>query len=83
MVTDDSGLNPTGSYQIVDSKDSLNVVNGTYTINPDGSFSFSVDIDRSNSGPNNPGNRRYYTFTLTATDVYGNIGTATAQFYIQ
>ena len=71
-----------GAYTITDSKSS-NVVNGTYTINPDGSFSFNVDISRSNSGPNSAGNRRYYTFTITAADTLGNVGTATVQFYVQ
>jgi len=71
-----------GTYTITDSKSS-NVVNGTFAINPDGSFSFSVDIDRSNNGPNNASNRRYYTFTLHAADNLGNVGTATAQFWVQ
>jgi FtsP/CotA-like multicopper oxidase with cupredoxin domain len=71
-----------GKYTITDSK-SAAVVNGAFTINPDGSFSFSADISRSNSGPNNANNRRYYTFTLSAADNLGNIGTATAQFWIQ
>jgi len=82
-ITSLSDLNfSSGTYTITDSK-STNVVNGTYTINPDGSFSFSTSISRSNSGQNNAANRRYYTFTLHAADNLGNIGTATAQFYIQ
>ena len=48
-----------------------------------GNFSFSTDISRSNNGPNNASNRRYYTFTLSAADTLGNIGTATAQFWVQ
>jgi FtsP/CotA-like multicopper oxidase with cupredoxin domain len=71
-----------GTYTITDSK-SNNVVNGTFTISPSGSFSFSTSISRSNSGPNNASNRRYYTFTIHATDTLGNVGTATAQFYVQ
>jgi hypothetical protein len=71
-----------GAYTITDSK-SADVVNGTYTINPDGTFSFSVNISRSNSGPNTAANRRYYTFTITAADSLGNISTATVQFWIQ
>jgi VCBS repeat-containing protein len=71
-----------GTYAITDSK-STNVVNGTFTIDGSGNFSFSVDISRSNNGPNNASNRRYYTFTITAADTLGNAGTATAQFYIQ
>jgi len=71
-----------GAYTITDSK-SADVVNGTYTINPDGTFSFSVNISRSNNGPNNPSNRRYYTFTITAADTLGNVGTATVQFWVQ
>ncbi|MFN2198799.1 MAG: multicopper oxidase domain-containing protein [Anaerolineales bacterium] len=71
-----------GAYTITDSK-SNNVVNGTFTINPDGSFSFSENISRSNSGQNNPSNRRYYTFTISAVDTLGNIGTATVQFWVQ
>ena len=75
-----------GTYTITDSKSS-NVVNGTFTIkdtDPNkGSFSFSVNISRSNNGPNNPNNLRYYTFTLNAADTLGNIGTATAQFTVQ
>jgi FtsP/CotA-like multicopper oxidase with cupredoxin domain len=71
-----------GTYTITDSK-SNNVVNGTYTINAGGSFSFTVPISRSNNGSNNASNRRYYTFTIHAADNLGNIGTATAQFYVQ
>jgi len=71
-----------GTYTITDSK-STNVVNGTFAINPDGSFSFSNNISRSNNGQNNAANRRYYTFTLSAADTLGNIGTATAQFWVQ
>jgi hypothetical protein len=82
-ITTLSDLNfSSGTYTITDSK-SNNVVNGTFAINLDGSFSFSVDIDRSNNGPNNASNRRYYTFTLSATDALGNAGTATAQFWVQ
>ncbi|MFN2197042.1 MAG: hypothetical protein ACK2UW_13070, partial [Anaerolineales bacterium] len=71
-----------GTYTITDSK-STNVVNGTYTIDAGGNFSFSNNISRSNSGPNNASNRRYYTFTLSAADTLGNVGTATAQFWVQ
>jgi FtsP/CotA-like multicopper oxidase with cupredoxin domain len=71
-----------GTYTITDSK-SINVVNGTFTIDGSGNFSFSTDISRSNSGPNNASNRRYYTFTIYAADTLGNIGTATAQFWVQ
>jgi FtsP/CotA-like multicopper oxidase with cupredoxin domain len=71
-----------GTYTITDSK-SNNVVNGTFTINGSGAFSFSTSISRSNSGQNNAANRRYYTFTIHATDNLGNVGTATAQFYVQ
>ncbi|MEJ2487637.1 MAG: hypothetical protein P8Y68_18110, partial [Anaerolineales bacterium] len=71
-----------GTYTITDSK-STNVVNGTFTIDGSGNFSFSTDISRSNSGPNNASNRRYYTFTIYAADTLGNIGTATAQFWVQ
>jgi FtsP/CotA-like multicopper oxidase with cupredoxin domain len=71
-----------GTYTITDSK-STNVVNGTFTIDGSGNFSFSTDISRSNNGPNNASNRRYYTFTLSAADTLGNIGTATAQFWVQ
>ena len=60
-----------------------NVVNGTFTINAGGSFSFSNNISRSNGGQNNEANRKYYTFTLHAADNLGNIGTATAQFWVQ
>jgi hypothetical protein len=82
-ITTLSDLNfSSGTYTISDSK-STNVVNGTYIINPDGSFSFSNNISRSNNGQNNASNRRYYTFTLKAADTLGNIGTATAQFYVQ
>jgi len=82
-ITTLSDLNfSSGTYTITDSK-STNVVNGTFTINPDGSFSFSTDISRSNSGPNSAANRRYYTFTLSATDNLGNVGTITAQFWVQ
>jgi VCBS repeat-containing protein len=59
------------------------VVNGTFTINGSGNFSFSTSISRSNNGSNNASNRRYYTFTIHAADNLGNIGTATAQFYVQ
>jgi len=71
-----------GAYTITDSKSS-NVVNGSFVINLDGSFSFNTDISLSNSGPNNPSNRRYYTFTITAADTLGNVGTATVQFWVQ
>ena len=71
-----------GTYTITDSK-STNVVNGNFTIDASGNFSFSTDISRSNNGPNNTNNRRYYTFTLSATDNLGNVGTATVQFYVQ
>jgi hypothetical protein len=82
-ITSLSDLNfSSGTYTITDSKSS-NVVNGTVTINPDGSFSFTNAILRSNNGPNNASNRRYYTFTISATDSLGNIGTATAQFWVQ
>jgi hypothetical protein len=81
-ISDDSGLNSVGTYTITDSK-STNVVNGMFTIDAGGTFSFSTDISRSNSGPNNASNRRYYTFTLTATDIYNNTSTATAQFWVQ
>jgi FtsP/CotA-like multicopper oxidase with cupredoxin domain len=82
-ITSLSDLNfSSGAYTITDSK-SNNVVNGTFTINPDGSFSFTNAISRSNNGQNNPANRRYYTFTITATDNLGNVGTATAQFWVQ
>jgi FtsP/CotA-like multicopper oxidase with cupredoxin domain len=82
-ITSLSDLNfSSGTYTITDSKSS-NVVNGTFTINGSGNFSFSTSISRSNSGPNNASNRRYYTFTLSATDNLGNVGTATAQFYVQ
>jgi FtsP/CotA-like multicopper oxidase with cupredoxin domain len=82
-ITSLSDLNfSSGKYTITDSKSST-VVNGTYTINAGGSFSFTVPISRSNSGPNSVANRRYYTFTITAADNLGNIGTATVQFYVQ
>jgi hypothetical protein len=88
-ITTLSDLNfSSGTYTVTDSK-SNNVLTGSFTINqnnspqPDGSFSFSVQIPRSNNGPNNPSNRRYYTFTLSATDTLGNVGTATAQFWVQ
>jgi VCBS repeat-containing protein len=71
-----------GTYIITDSK-SNNVVNGTFTINSNGTFSFTTAISRSNSGPNTVGNRRYYTFTIHATDTLGNLGTATVQFWVQ
>ena len=71
-----------GHYTITDSK-STNLVNGTLTIDGSGNFSFSTDISRSNNGPNTVSNRRYYTFTISAADTLGNIGTATAQFYVQ
>jgi FtsP/CotA-like multicopper oxidase with cupredoxin domain len=71
-----------GTYQITDSK-SNNVVNGTFAIDASGNFSFNVDISRSNNGQNNASNRRYYTFTLNVADTLGNIGSATAQFYVQ
>ncbi len=71
-----------GAYTITDSK-STAVVNGTFTIDAGGNFSFSNNISRSNSGPNNPGNRRYYTFTISATDSLGNTSTTTAQFWVQ
>jgi len=84
-VTDNiSGVNPTsGTYTITDSK-SNNVVNGTFTIDASGNFSFSVDISRTNNGnPNNINSRRYYTFTIYVADNLGNIGTATVQFWVQ
>jgi FtsP/CotA-like multicopper oxidase with cupredoxin domain len=82
-ITSLSDLNfSSGSYIITDSK-SNNVVNGTFTIDGSGNFSFSTDISRSNNGPNNASNRRYYTFTLSAADTLGNAGTATAQFWVQ
>ncbi len=82
-ITTLSDLNfSSGTYTITDSK-STNVVNGTFTIDTSGNFSFSTDISRSNNGPNNASNRRYYTFTLSAADTLGNVGTATAQFYVQ
>ena len=82
-ITTLSDLNfSSGTYTITDSK-STNVVNGTYTIDAGGNFSFSNNISRSNSGPNNASNRRYYTFTLSAADTLGNVGTATAQFWVQ
>jgi len=82
-ITSLSDLNfSSGTYTITDSK-SNNVVNGTFTIDGSGNFSFSTSISRSNNGPNNPSNRRYYTFTLYAADNLGNTGTATAQFYVQ
>ena len=72
-----------GTYTITDSK-SNNVVNGSFAIDANGHFSFSVDISRSNNGsPNNPNNRRFYTFTLHAMDSLGNIGTAVVQFWVQ
>ncbi len=71
-----------GTYQITDSK-SNNVVNGTFAIDAGGNFSFNVDISRSNNGPNTVANRRIYTFTLKAADTLGNIGSATALFYVQ
>jgi hypothetical protein len=71
-----------GTYTMTDSK-STAVVNGTFTINADGSFSFSRDISRSNPGRNNPANRRYFTFTLFVKDKAGNTGSTTAQFYVQ
>jgi len=71
-----------GTFTMTDSK-SNNVVNGTFSIDASGNFSFSTDISRSNSGPNSASNRRYYTFTLYAADTLGNVGTATAQFWVQ
>ena len=91
LYMDTNSDNYIGTYTITDSK-SNNVVNGTFTVTPndpnqvvvlDGTFSFSVDISRSNNGQNNATNRRYYFFTITVTDNLGNIGTATAQFWIQ
>jgi FtsP/CotA-like multicopper oxidase with cupredoxin domain len=82
-ITTLSDLNfSSGTYTITDSK-STNVVNGTYVINPDGTFSFNTSILRSNSGSNSVANRRYYTFTIHATDNLGNVGTATVQFWVQ
>lgn len=71
-----------GAYTITDSKSS-NVVTGALTIAPNGDFTLVTEIDRSNNGPNNANNRRYYTFTLSAADTFGNIGTATVQFWVQ
>jgi FtsP/CotA-like multicopper oxidase with cupredoxin domain len=83
VITSLSDLNfSSGTYTITDSKSST-VVNGTFTINGSGNFSFSTNISRSNNGPNNASNRRYYTFTIQAADMLGNVGTATVQFYIQ
>ena len=60
------------------------MVNGTFDIDASGNFSFSTDISLSNNGnPNSINSRRYYTFTLYAADTLGNIGTATAQFWVQ
>ena len=72
-----------GTYTITDSK-SNDVVNWTFDIDASGNFSFSTDISLSNNGnPNSINSRRYYTFTLYAADTLGNIGTATAQFWVQ
>jgi len=82
-ITTLSDLNfSSGTYTITDSK-SADVVNGAFIIDASGNFSFSTDISRSNNGPNSFANRRIYTFTLHAADNLGNIGTATAQFYVQ
>jgi len=84
-VTDSiSGIDVnSGTYIITDSK-SNNVVNGTFTIDGSGNFSFSTDISLSNNGnPNNVSSRRYYTFTISVADNLGNVGTATVQFWVQ
>jgi hypothetical protein len=85
IITDSvTGLNTnSGTYTITDSK-SNDVVNDSYIINPDGSFSLSVDISLKNNGnPNNPNTYRHYTFTLYASDNLGNVGSAKAQFTVQ
>jgi hypothetical protein len=71
-----------GTYTITDSKSGA-VVTGTFAIDAGGNFTFTTAISRSNSGPNNPSNRRIYTFTIAASDTIGNAGTTTAQFWVQ
>ena len=71
-----------GTFTITDSKSS-NVINGTFGIDGSGNFSFSVNIPGANNGnQNNSNNWRYYTITLHAQDMLGNVGTGTAQFVV-
>jgi FtsP/CotA-like multicopper oxidase with cupredoxin domain len=87
-VTDQVGLSGVntaanaGTYTMTDSK-SATVVNGTFTVAANGTYSFTRTISRQNTGANNVANRRIYTFTVRAPDTAGNIGSTTTTFYVQ
>jgi VCBS repeat-containing protein len=64
----------TGTYTTVDSYGKVQP-SGTFTINPDGTFSFSIPLQARRHGYDKAG--RTYTVTLNVQDQAGNVGTFT------
>lgn len=63
-----------GSYSTVDSYGKVQP-GGVFTINPGGTYSFTISLEASRRGGDETG--RTYTVTISARDIAGNVGTAT------
>lgn len=69
-----SGLNPAGaSFSVVDDYGTVQP-SGSITVQSNGSYSFTIQLQASRNG--NDKNGRHYTITVRGTDMAGNVGTA-------
>jgi len=75
-ITDaQSGVNlSSGAFNVTDEYGAVQP-SGNFTINADGSYSFTIQLEASRAGTDQDG--RLYTISVQATDNRGNLGTAT------
>ena len=66
-----------GTYRITNNK-STQVLTGTFNVTATGTYSFTVNIPRSNTGTT----RRVWTATISVRDRADNVGSATATYII-
>ncbi|HTC93457.1 MAG TPA: hypothetical protein VK699_08395 [Terriglobales bacterium] len=75
MTDTQSGVNPnSGTFTVTDEYGTVQP-SGTFTINADGSYAFTVQLEASRQGDDLDG--RLYTITVQGSDNAGNAGSAT------